>query len=325
MRRVFVPCIALALLSGCGGTRAQFAPPAPAPLQAASDPAQSWTSPDATSRYRLLYVTDPSDNIVYVLSLPTGKLVGRLSGFDQPLGDCVDKKGDVFVTDSQTHVVREFKHGAKVPVNVLDDHDYYPIGCAVDPVTGNLAVTNCCSTHNGPAPGDVAIYVHAKGQPKKYRDANVRQYGFCAYDDRGDLFISGIKPPTDAPQIAELPHGEKNFKTISLNQDLGGNNVSALQWDGTYLTVASQSAAIIYRFRIAGSHGVEVSAVQLDRAAGVLGYWLDGSTLYAPVYSKDSIGSVNAYPYPSGGKASKIYYGAANPWAVTISVRPSSR
>ena len=41
---------------------------------------------------------------------------GKLTGFNQPLGDCVDGKGDVFIVISQSAQVREYKHGAKGPL-----------------------------------------------------------------------------------------------------------------------------------------------------------------------------------------------------------------
>jgi hypothetical protein len=333
-------CATAALIAGCGGSQPQVAsdgykqaatavPPLnhlspfskdgilPATLP---DHGPSWMEPDAVNRARLLYVTDPSDGDAYALSLPSGKLVGKLTGFDQPLGDCVDEKGDVFIASSQNAQVREYKHGARQAFNVLNDSGYYPLGCSIDPTSGNLAVTNIIGNGNGSDPGNVAIYKNARGTPKYYADPSIYQYGYCSYDGLGNLYIDGITPPSDNPQVAELPKGSKKFTNITLNQSLGGNNISALLWDGTDLAVASQDSGVIYQFQISGSNGTEVGSTQLTGSSGAGAFWIESGTLYAPVYV-DSVGSVNVYPYPGGGKPSKKYYAAVAPWAATLSVK----
>lgn len=285
-------------------------------------------SRDAASRTRLLYVTDPTDGDAYVLSLPTGKLVGKLTGFDQPLGDCVDAEGNVFIAISQSAQIREFKHGSKAAFNVLDDSGYYPLGCSVDPTTGNLAVTNIISRGSHSDPGSVAIYTKAKGTPKYYTDAGIYLYGYCAYDQTGNLYIDGIARNHD-PQVAELPKGGKAFQSITLNQSLGGKNVSTLQWDGTSLAIASQSSAVIYQFAISGSSGTEVGSTTLKGESSILAFWIQptkkGQTLYAPVFQNQSIGDVGVYHYPAGGKASKTYFAVVDPYAATVSINLSKR
>ena len=277
-------------------------------------------APDAGRRGQLLYVTDANDGDVYVLSLPTGNLVGKLTGFNQPLGDCVDKAGDVFIADSQGGNVREFRHGARQPFRVLNDSGYYPLGCSVDPTNGNLAVTNIIGNGNGPPPGNVAIYKNARGAPTYYSDPSIFQYGYCSYDGQGNLYIDGITPPSDNPQVAELPAGSTMFKGITLNQSLGGNNISALFWDGQYLAISSQDSAVIYQFEISGSAGIKIGSTNLKGATAVGAFWIKSGTLYAPIY-KQSVGSMGVFPYPKGGRPSQKYYAVVNPWAATVSHR----
>jgi hypothetical protein len=103
-------------------------------------PTAEWPSPsqttqssgfmdDAATKGPLLYATDASDNIVYVIALPSGKLAGKLTGFDQPQGDCADNKGNVFVTDTQAKRIVGYRHAAKEAYAVLDDPAYLPVGC----------------------------------------------------------------------------------------------------------------------------------------------------------------------------------------------------
>jgi hypothetical protein len=55
-------------------------------------------APEA-KRNELLYVSDYSSpyrsNDVLVYSYPQGKLVGKLTGFTEPAGECVDSAGNV--------------------------------------------------------------------------------------------------------------------------------------------------------------------------------------------------------------------------------------
>ena len=61
----------------------------------------------------LLYVSDGQAGEVYIVALPSGTLVGKLTGLDDPTGDCVDQHGDVFVDDSVAGQVRAYAHGVK--------------------------------------------------------------------------------------------------------------------------------------------------------------------------------------------------------------------
>jgi hypothetical protein len=263
---------------------------------------------DAASRARLLYVTDVTDDDVYIPSLPTGKLAGKLTGFNQPIGDCVDNSGDVFITEAQSGDIREFRHGAKQAFNVLADSGYYPLGCSFDPTTGNLAVTNEIASNGG---GNVAVYKRTKGTATFYSDSNIYQYGWCAYDDKGNLYVDGSSdPPSDNPEFAELPTGKQKFTTITLNGDLDGYNW--LQWDGKYIAVSSGTAEID-EFAISGSSGTEVGSTPLSGERYVLGFWLESSngklTLYAPVLNQES------------RRATKTFYAVENPWAATVSIK----
>ena len=101
---------------------------------------------------------------VLVLSFPKGDLVGTLTGFSVPSGECVDESGDVFVADGGADTIREYAHGGTTPIATLNDPGE-PYGCSVDPTTGNLAVTNGSDS--------VAIYPSAQGTPTLYSDPSI--------------------------------------------------------------------------------------------------------------------------------------------------------
>src|SRR5581483_1540828 len=141
---------ATAIIGGCG------------PLQGATPNANSLAAsvgalpvelqPINIKHGTLLFVAT-GDN-VYLLSYPSGKLVSSLEipGYNI----CSDNDGNVFVPTTG-YQIAEYSHYGEL-IQKLQDGDV-PLGCAVDPTTGNLAVTN-----EGSGAGEVAIYSNAKGQ-----------------------------------------------------------------------------------------------------------------------------------------------------------------
>ena len=171
---------AAALLSACGGSQSLIAAPGAMPqTHATADRGGSWMLPEAKSS-TLLYV-GTGDN-VYVLSYPQGKLIGSLNVSGNDL--CSDKTGDVFIPTGGYQIL-EYAHGGASPIQTLETGDI-PLGCAVDPTTGNLAVTQEAS-----GAGEVAVFANAKYPSTWYRDSFIYTYGLCGYDDQGNLFIDG--------------------------------------------------------------------------------------------------------------------------------------
>jgi len=305
------------LLTGCGGPKLPAAAPAAMPQnRTVAGHGGSWMARDATRLRRLLYVSDLSDNNVYVWSLPEGRLVGTLTGNDGPTGECSDSAGDVFVTDFFIKQIREYRHGAKSPAAILNDPNYTPLDCAVDPTTGNLAVTN-----EGPyGPGNVAIYAHAKGKPAYYTGSNISQYGFDSYDQAGNLYADGSPPSSGNIAFAMLPKGSGTFESLNLNSTFCCNS-PGLQWDGTHLVVASLTTAKLYQFAISGNSGTLVGSTKLAGSSHVQQFWIQNKQLYAPVIT-NSVPMVRFYAYPAGGKPTKTLLGFLGPYGTTVSLRP---
>lgn len=83
-------CVAASALASCAAS-----PSSPASSVAPADrPSErSWMLPEASGD-TLLYVTSDFGG-VNVLSYPSGKLVGTLSGVEYPIGVCADSGGNV--------------------------------------------------------------------------------------------------------------------------------------------------------------------------------------------------------------------------------------
>ena len=107
---------------------------------------------------------------VFVFSYPGLSQVGTLKSLNYSAqGECVDSAGDVFIATSNasyTGTIFEYAHGGSTPIAELSDPGY-PWGCAVDPTTGTLAVSNLSDASNpsGPHFGDLAIDVYKRQVP----------------------------------------------------------------------------------------------------------------------------------------------------------------
>jgi DNA-binding beta-propeller fold protein YncE len=260
----------------------------------------------------LLYVSDTDSGDVYVFSYPKGKLVQTLSGFTDPAGECVDASSDVFIANTGGSDVVEYAHGGTAPVATLPDSGYFPVGCAIDPVTGNLAVTNFPSGSS--TQGNVVIYKHAKGKPKAaFADPTIAQMLLCAFDGAGNLFVDGLTA-SSASAFALLPRGAKKLQPMTLNQSIA--SAGGVAWDGTYLAIGDQSTNTIYQFKVKGSRGTMAGSTQLGDATTVFQFWLDGAKVIGP---DAGAGNVKVWNYPAGGSPTKTIGGVYVPLGAAVS------
>jgi hypothetical protein len=315
-------CAAAAFLAGCGGSQPPIGAPGAMPqspaVAAHAKHGGSWMLPQAKGD-ALLYVVGQNPASVFVFSYPSDKLVGMLTHFSQADGECVDRAGNVFITDFGAGDVVEYAHGGNKRIKTLRESGSEPSSCAVDPVTGDLAVTNY------PASGSVSVFIYAdaKGKPKYYHDPEIGYVYSCGYDNKGNLFIVGSYP------LAEL---RKNGKTITNLSMKGGtlDFATGIQWDGKYLAVGDNrsrrgelGSTEIARLSVSGSTATIEGHTHLKGAVAVFGFWIHNGTLIAPDGLGKSCdgdpGCVEFYPYPQGGEAIKtlpVHY----PFAAAISV-----
>ena len=310
-------CVAVAILAGCGAL-----PLSLSKGQADSQPsigampanrATSWILPEAKSE-DLLYVAT-GDN-VYVLSYPHGKLVGTLGIVGNNL--CSDNHGDVFIP-TVAYAVVEYAHGGASPIEILNDGDI-PLGCAVDPTTGDLAVTN-----EGSGASEVAIFPNAKEPSTWYRDPEISTYGLCGYDNKGNLFVDGSG---SGNFLAELPNGKGNFKNYTLDGDFAV--YGSVQWDGKHMTLSNPTTDRIFRLTFGKSSLKVVGTTQIDGwqndYSGHWPYvqtWLQRTSFIA---QSSSLAELGVWRYPKGGHANKVIgpfeNGTVNIYGVTVSLAP---
>jgi hypothetical protein len=263
-------------------------------------------------RMNLLYVSDAQSNDVYVFSYPKGALEGTLKGFDTPQGLCVDKAGNVFVTEYSPPEIVEYSHGGSSPIATLSDSAGIPADCSVDPTTGNLAVTNLESLSSGS--GSVLIFADARGTPSIYSDPNLHYYYYCSYDGNGNLYVDG----TGTSDFAELPSGGSEFTNITLNQSF--YSIGGVLSHGKYVAIGDSENNFIYKFKIRGTSGTRVHTIGLGGigSGGPSQFWIQGENLIGPIRYASS---VDFWNYKAGGSPTRTITGLYEPVGSTVSLR----
>ncbi|MBV8067519.1 MAG: hypothetical protein JO113_06055 [Candidatus Eremiobacteraeota bacterium] len=273
-----------------------------------------------STRQALLYAS--GGNGVYYFSYPSGKPLGRLSGFDKnfnPGGLCIDNAGDVFVTgflagestDVETSQIYEFMHGGTTPIAKLAEKDV-AAGCSVDPTTGDLSVSNYFNKYQDR--GSVARFIGARGKPTYYVYPKTSQFHFCAYDDAGNLFIS-----RGTNGLEELPHGETTFQDITLSN---GALASSVQWRRGELVVSSyvpdsRGPMSLYRTKVSNDTATVVGTTTLSSPPekdSTGQFWIDGANVAGPIGNH-----LFVWSYPGGGNPIKRLHALAGWVGVTVS------
>ena len=317
---LLVGALALSACAGNGtGSPARTNPLIPAePNAATAAHGTSWVARDAGTQ-DLLYVSNAKDGSVYVYSYPQGKLKGWLLDLHAS-GLCSDADGDVFIPKGNE--VLEYAHGDTQPLAVLRNS----LGgaaqfCAVDPTTGNLAVSGGASHKYG-----VAIYTNAKGSPRIYveGDRNAR-YGSCTYDDKGDLFVEVTAGSSHGTSnLVELPNGGTQVRNITWSETRRPRPGS-IQWDGKYLAAESPQSgsepATIFRYSISGRQATFVGKIALAGAGSPIGFWIHGAQVVVlnQGLSGSGAAAVVLYDYPGGDEPRQIIEDAREPQAATVS------
>jgi hypothetical protein len=148
----------------------------------------SWVSPDVQRAPRLLFVSDVETDDVYIFTMPDMTLKGTITGFNQPQGECSDRHGNIYVADTQAKQVEEFSRTGTL-LNTYVDKYGYPVGCAINPVNGDIAITNIRGFHH--APGQVLVFSSPSAKPTVLTNHKQYSYYFDGYDPYGHLWVDG--------------------------------------------------------------------------------------------------------------------------------------
>lgn len=254
-------------------------------------------------------------------------LKGQVRGFDQPEGECSDKSGNIWVADTLAAQVIQLSRTGSI-LKTLSDPNEYPVSCAVDPNTGDLAVVNVLTT--GSEAGNLEIYKNASGTPTALTCAGDVRYFFAGFDGKGDLMVAGLSNVG-----FQLCYGtRKSLKELSLS---GGTVIDpgTVQWSSVnnYWDVFDQQcnlefAACDYWVTVSGSAGTITGVTTPENYKGAAvcdlvqavvapkGKYIAGADYEPSAYvCKESDGaatSVDRWPNPAGGLPVKFYSNSAD-------------
>ncbi|MGA9273285.1 MAG: hypothetical protein WBV67_07350, partial [Candidatus Cybelea sp.] len=175
--------------------------------------------------------------------------IGSISGVMEAQGECTNAlfgsgKKTFWVTSSTSTpgAIDEFKVGGTSPIKSLSvPSGDIPVGCAMDPSTGNLVATIINN-------GAVVIYKKASGKGTVSQTPLI-EASFAGFDKGGNLYVDGLNS-NNAFGFVELKEGRSRWKTLSLSNSASGGSV---QYDGKYVTINDQQARAIYGYACSGT------------------------------------------------------------------------
>lgn len=289
----------MALLAACSSDGSQVAP---APL------AQNANERGTTST-QLLWVSSVDTNSVYVYPYPHPNHHQTLTGFSSPRGLCVDKSGNVWVSNSGASNIVGYAHDGS-PATTLSDPNQVPVFCAVDPKTGDLAVANLKTTSNGS--GSISIYKKAKGNPTVV--PAYTQTTCVGYDRNGNLFVDGLDA-SNVFALGEIARGSATLTNLTWHGPTI-NNPGGLQYASNDLVVGDQVGSVLYQVSVSGSVATVLGNTPLigkDSPSTDIVQFQILTTTHRVFGADDDSRQVLIYAYPAGGKPFKNLYVTGGP------------
>jgi hypothetical protein len=251
--------------------------------------------PNCCANAKTLFVSDSGTNEVQMFDFPSNTYIGQLAappeGFSEPQGMCSDNKGNVYLANTGVQSIDEFAHDGTY-VRTLSDTGQYPVGCAFDKSTGNLAVSNIISTSDGA--GSISVYTNATGTPTNYAGGGFQRIYFLAYMGKtGVLYFDG-ENTSYAVAYGSLSNG--SITPINITGGTiefpGSVNYSAKTKS---MNIGDQEGAVLYQI---SPTGAITGSTPLTGASDIVQGTIKGSSFIGPDAGN---ADVEIFAYPAGG------------------------
>ncbi len=294
-----------------------------------ADGGKSWMK--ASSSKALLYFDDDSTNDTYVYEYPSGKKVGTLTGFHDPQGMCVDRKGDVYITESQFGLLVEYAHGGTNAINIYERPGSGLTGCSVS-ANRDVAATGR---------DEVCIWKGgvAADSPKCIDgDESLGCVGFSTfgYDNHGNLIGLGTTSAgsTTACMIPARETTMEKLSTSGISFNFGPRGTA---WDGEYITLGGvgYNGDVVQPAQLSGTTLIGVgSEVQLDDCTEMPGspFFFGKQNITAASTTRATSvtvanprcdkGVADVWDYPGGGEAVLRIRAAKDSGGDAVSIAP---
>jgi hypothetical protein len=269
--------------------------------------------PDCCAYAKTLFISDSGTNEVQMYDFPSNTYIGQLSsppeGFQEPQGMCSDNKGDVYLANTGEESIDEFAHDGTY-VQTLKDSGEYPVGCAFDKSTDNLAVSNIISTSD--SAGSVAIYTKATGTPQIVSGGGFQRVFFLAYAGKtGVLYLDG-ENASYGFAYGSLKSG--SIKSITVT-GATINFPGTVNWSAQTqsMNIGDQDGAVLYQV---SSSGKITGSTPLTGSSDIVQGTIKGPRFVGPDAGS---ASVQTYAYPAGGSAQSTITGLSEPIGSAVS------
>jgi hypothetical protein len=239
------------------------------------------------------YISDFGNSEVFEFSYPKhDSSIGDITGIENAQGECTNVTSGVgkktfWVTASGSEAIDEFDVNGTSPIKTLTTSAGEPVGCAIDPATGNLAATIIEN-------GEVVIYAKASGAGTVTQSPLIEAF-FATYDKNSNLYVDGFNDE-DEFGLVELKKGSSTWETLSTSNSIEfpGN----VQYDGKYVTVNDQEAHDIFGYTCSGTSCTLEQTTALDGSSDCDQTWIAKGYVICPDAGNDD-GEI--YKYPAGG------------------------
>jgi hypothetical protein len=212
--------------------------------------------PNASQIKELAYVSESYEGTVRVYDYQMGTLVGKLTGFSNPQGQCVGASGNVFIAD-RNEKIAEYVRGAKRALKTLKTGGA-TLACSVAP-DGDLAVANYYTPTSF---GDVVIFKGGSSRHRTVSNPNCYNVAGVGYDDHNNLYVEAQpKMGSNVSTFCEIPYGSTTMRTVTSNAPI--RLPIGVMWDGKHITLADgnygyPSHTVVYQMK-------ETSSGNLDK------------------------------------------------------------
>jgi len=248
-----------------------------------------------------LFLSDSGTNEVYRMT-KAGKMTAVGSGWSEPQGIGVDRKGDIYVADTANSRIVVLNKAGK-QVTVLNDPGQYPASVAIAP-DGTVGVTNIISTSGGA--GSVSFYSAGSANPECTISGLLAEDYFIAVDSKDNFYFDGFASsngdiivataqPCGAAVNTGIPTTDISFPP-ALNVIPNGQGKKAAE----VLWVAEEGGGggdDLYGYSLPGY----TSAGTINLAGGSGPWSVTKNLKYAAAISSAGSG-VSIYSWPAGGE-----------------------
>jgi hypothetical protein len=272
--------------------------------------------PNCCALQKTLFVTDAEGGssftgAVYAFDYVTGASLGSVAappeGWFEPQGACSDNNGNVYIANTAMSTIDEYNHSGTF-ITALSDSGQFPVGCAFDKASGNLAVSNILTTSDGP--GSISIYSGGSLQ-NTYTPSNMNKVYFIGYQAKTHvLWLSGLESSAVFQYDSMSPSG--TFTNVGIHGATVGFP-GTVQWTASnqWMNAADQdtfSSPTIYQVDSSGNvvGSTVTECVQISDFCDPVQMTIKGTGLVEP----DAIAeAANRFAYPAGGAPTMGYTG----------------